>query len=82
MGPEAQEWISGNFAGQKIALVMLVKLLHEQKAIEGHAYSNALKVAFSDPNMQHDRTTNEYLKNLAAALDQELEAMDRTSPSI
>ena len=52
------------------------------KAIEGHAYSNALKVAFSDPNMQHDRTTNEYLKNLAAALDQELEAMDRTSPSI
>ena len=60
----------------QIALVMLVKMLHQQGSIEGHAYSNALKVAFDDPG------ASEPLRGLAATIDKELELMGQASPAL
>jgi hypothetical protein len=77
MGPETQAWLSGNFTGQKMALVMLVKLLHQQRTIDGAVYVKALKDTFNDPDAQFEKQSYDYLRGLATTLEEELDGLPR-----
>ena len=77
MGPETQAWISGNFAGQKIALVLLVKYLHHTGIIDGLAYVQAIEHSFNDPEAKFERQSYKYLQDLANSLEQELRDLPR-----
>ena len=71
MEPDTQAWISGNFAGQKVALVILVKLLHARGVLNGVDYIALLKATFNDPDAQFTRQDYVYLRGLANSLEEE-----------
>lgn len=72
MGPEPKAFISGTFAGQKMALVLLVKVMHHTGALDGRAYVQALKNTFNDADAKFERPDYEYLRGLANSLEEEL----------
>ena len=74
MAPEKQEMesLAGMMTGQKVALVLLVKVMHTNGVLDGNIYNRALKNTFNDPAAKFERQEYEYMQRLAQTLDAEL----------
>ena len=73
MEPETQAWIAGNFAGQKDAMLILVRLLHTQGTIDAAHYVQAIKETCNQTDAKFERQDYQYLQGLANSLQQWLD---------
>jgi hypothetical protein len=73
MADDFSKELSGILVGQEMALVLLVKLLHQQGVVDANAYVRSLKLPFNDPDARVERVDYRYLQSLANTLAEELD---------
>jgi hypothetical protein len=73
MADDFSKELRGILVGQEMALVLLVKLLHQQGAVDANAYVRSLKLTFNDPDARLERADYRYLQSLANTLAEELD---------
>jgi hypothetical protein len=70
ISPEA---LRGMLVGQKMALVLLLKMLHDGGTLDANVYVRVLKNTFNDPEAKFERADYQYLRGLANTLTEELD---------
>jgi hypothetical protein len=70
IGPETQAFITGTFTGQKLALELLVRLMHTNGVMDASLFTEQLKATYNEPDAKFEKQSYEYFLSLAASLDE------------